>query len=104
MGMQFHKNANIVIYNVPERIVLYVEYLIWDQDIKINSVKLTLREKCPNTELFLVRIFPHSDQIRRDTKNFSEFSPNTGKYGSEKTLYLDNFHTVLLFTELSNAL
>ena len=26
-----------------------------------------LREKCPNTEFFLVRIFPHSDQIRRDT-------------------------------------
>ena len=29
---------------------------------------LALREKCPNTELFLVRIFPHSDWIRRDTK------------------------------------
>ena len=27
-----------------------------------------LREKCPNTELFLVRIFPHSGWIRRDTK------------------------------------
>ena len=27
----------------------------------------TLREKCPNTELFLVRIFLHSDWIRRFT-------------------------------------
>ena len=27
-----------------------------------------LRGKCPNTELFLVRIFPHSGWIRRDTK------------------------------------
>ena len=26
------------------------------------------REKCPNTEFFLVRIFPHSDWIRRDTE------------------------------------
>ena len=25
---------------------------------------------CPNTEFFLVRIFPHSDWIRRDTKYF----------------------------------
>ena len=25
----------------------------------------------------------------------SGFSPNTGKYGPEKTLYLDTFHTVL---------
>ena len=31
------------------------------------QVCCTLREKCPNTEFFLVRIFPHSDWIRRDT-------------------------------------
>ena len=29
----------------------------------------TLREKCPNTEFFLVRIFVHSDWIRRDTES-----------------------------------
>ena len=44
-----------------------------------------LREKCPNTEFFVVRIFPHSDWI---------FSPNAGKYRSEKTPYLDTFHAV----------
>ena len=27
----------------------------------------SLREKCPNTYFFLVRFFPHSDWIRRDT-------------------------------------
>ena len=43
-----------------------------------------LYEMCPNTELFLVRNFPHSDWIRRDTKYISVFSPNAGKYGSEK--------------------
>ena len=31
------------------------------------TVCLTLREKCPNTEFFLVCIFRHSDWIRRDT-------------------------------------
>ena len=55
--------------------------------------KLSLREKCPNTEFFLVCIFPHSDWIRRDTY-LSVFSPNAGKYGLEITPYLDTFHAV----------
>ena len=55
----------------------------------------TLREKCPNTEFFLVCISPHSDWIRRDTKYLSVFSPNVGKYGPEETPYLDTFQTVL---------
>ena len=32
--------------------------------------------------------------IRRDTPYLSVFSPNVGKYGPEKTPYLDTFHTV----------
>ena len=32
-----------------------------------TSFRSTLREKCPNTEFFLVRIFPHSDWIDTDT-------------------------------------
>ena len=48
----------------------------------------TLRQKCPNTEFFLVRIFLYSDLIR------TVFSPNTRKYGPEKTLHLDTFHAV----------
>ena len=49
---------------------------------------------CQNTEFFLVRIFPHSDWIRRDTSYLSAFSPNAVKYGAEKTPYLDTFHAV----------
>ena len=45
---------------------------------KTNATTITLREKCPNTEFFLVRKFLDSDWI---------FSPNPGKYGSEKTPY-----------------
>ena len=44
---------------------------------------------------FLVGIFQHSDWIRRDTEYLSVFTPNTGKYGPEKTPYLDTFHTAL---------
>ena len=50
--------------------------------------------KCPNTELFLVRIFLYSDWIRRFTPQISVFRPNTGKYGPEITPYLDTFHEV----------
>ena len=32
------------------------------------SWRYALGEKCPNTELFLVRIFPHSEWIQRDRK------------------------------------
>ena len=46
---------------------------------------MSLREKYANTKDFLVRIFLYLDWIRR-------FSLNTGKYGPEKTPYLDTFH------------
>ena len=52
---------------------------------QLNSFSffLSLREKCPNTELFLVRIFLY----------FSYF-PNTRKCGPEITPSLDTFHAV----------
>ena len=34
---------------------------------------------------------------------FPVFSPNTGKYGSEKTPYWDTFHTAASSTVLSNS-
>ena len=56
-----------------------------------------MREKRPNAEFFLVRILPHSDRIRRDTEYLFVFSPNAGKYGPEKTPYLDTFHALIVF-------
>ena len=61
---------------------------------KILFSEAPLREKCPNTDFFLVRIFPHSDLIWRDTPYLSVFSPNTGKCGPQKSPYLDTFHAV----------
>ena len=73
-------------------ISLYTLYLFKD-NTRI-PVPQTLREKCQNTELFLVRIFRHSDRIRRDTDYLSVFSPDAGKYRPEITPHLDTFHAV----------
>ena len=43
--------------------------------------------RCKKTSLlgvFLLRIFPHSDWIQRDTSHLSVLSQNAGKYGPEK--------------------
>ena len=48
--------------------------------------KFSLREKCPNMELFLVRIFL--------TQIYSVFNSTTEKYGPEITPHLDTFHAV----------
>ena len=61
----------------------------------LNLISFTLCEKCPNMEFFLVRIFPHSDWIRRDTSYLSVFSPSAEKYRPAKTPYLVTFHAVL---------
>ena len=59
----------------------------------MRNFNYTLREKCPSTEFFLARIFPHSDWIRRDAPYLSVFSPNG--YGPDKTPYLDTFQAVM---------
>ena len=46
-----------------------------------KMIKLSLREKCPNTEFFSGPYIP-------------SFGLNAGKYGPEKTPDLDTFHTV----------
>ena len=53
----------------------------WKHQDNINNKDTdTLGEKCPNTEFFLSVFF----RIR----------VNTGKYGPEKTRYLDTFYAV----------
>ena len=58
---------------------------------------ISLCEKCPDTEFFLVHIFQYLDWIRRFTKQIYVFSADTGKYGPEETPYLDTFHAVHSF-------
>ena len=60
-----------------------------------DSLYRPLHEKCPNTELLFSRILTEYGEI---------LSPNAGKYGPEKTSYLDTFHEVkLLFEFFSHA-
>ena len=63
--------------------------ILWFSDVFRLYKKATLEFNA------LVRIFPHSDWIRRDTEYLSAFSPNAGKYGPGKTSYLDTFHAVI---------
>ena len=56
------------------------------------SEKHSLREKCPNTELVLVRIFVFISYFQIF---WSAFGLNTGKYGPELTPYLGTFHAVI---------
>ena len=68
--------------------------IFWD-NLKFSKLKnqkfsedltFSLRERCPNTEFFSGPYFP-------------AFTPNTWKYGPEKTPYLDTFHTVFFATK-----
>ena len=68
-------------------------FKVYSRDISRNDNSSTAW-KCSNMEFFLVRIFPHLDWIRWDTLYLSIFSPNAGKCGPEKTLYLYTFHVV----------
>ena len=52
--------------------------------------------KCVQIRSFSGPYFPAFGLNRRDTSHLSVFSPNAGKYGQEKTPYLDTFHAVLL--------
>ena len=45
--------------------------------------RISLREMCLYSELFCIRIFLHSDWIRKDTPYLSLFNPNAGIYGTE---------------------
>ena len=64
-----------------------------------NSFDYTLREKCPNTEFFLLRIFLYSDWIPKFTVNLS-IQSEKGKYEPEKTRYLDPFHAVTISNQM----
>ena len=51
---RLHKRALTIVYD--DNVSTFDQLLAMDK-----SFCIPLREKCPNTEFFLVRIFPHSD-------------------------------------------
>ena len=66
--------------------------------------KLKTCEEQPNNkrEYSMVRIF--LDWIWRDIPYLFVFSPNVGKYGPEKTQYLDTFHAVNILSKTKKFL
>ena len=70
----------------------------------------SLREKCPNSEFFLVRIFLHSDWIRRDTPHLDtfhalilNFEPRVILFFSWNLAYLSLDAVVLQFLKNSSS-
>ena len=81
-----HFSNTVFFLNVLSHLLIFLE-----------AGAISLRETCPNTEFFLIRIFPHLEWVRGDTPYLSVFSQNAGKYWPEKTPYLDTFHAVFSF-------
>ena len=96
-GILWCEFSKVLLSKISENFLQAITAISFVQEVatlpKMNILE-SLREKCANTEFFLARIFPHSDWIQRDTPYLSIFSPNVGKYGPEKTPYLDTFHAV----------
>ena len=72
--------------------MLAVVIYFYEAHVLKSWLYLPLCEMCPNTESFLVRIFPHLDWIRSGTKYLSVFSSNAGKYGPGKNSFFGHFH------------
>ena len=60
----------------------------------IGRKKLSLHNKCPYLEVFLVRTFPYSDWIQRFTLYICVFSLIVGQHGPEKNPNLNTSHAV----------
>ena len=64
-------------------------FILFTTSIEITAWNVSkYRYKCVQI-VFLVRVFPHLDWIRRD-----QIQPNAGKYEPEKTPYLDTFQAM----------
>ena len=57
-----------------------------------NFNKFSTGKKLSAFRVFLIRIFPHLDRMRRNLSYLTVFSPNAGKYGPEK-LWIRTFFT-----------
>ena len=56
--------------NLHKKLLGNKVHQIWSRYLDfINSFPVALREKCPNTELFLVRIFQYSVRIQENTNH-----------------------------------
>ena len=87
----FNKVANLKACNSIKNIFFNRTPPVAASERILRKKYSTLREKCRNTEFFLVRIF-----LYRENTKYGVFSgpyfPVPGNYGPEKVPYLDTFH------------
>ena len=74
----FHRNTDFSRILVFKRTEKYFFFLKKKKFISNTAWKVSV------FGIFLVRIFPHLDWIRRDAVYLPVFSPNAGKYGPEE--------------------
>ena len=63
--------------------------------------RFPLCEKCPNKELFLVRVFEYRKIRNRNNSVFGNFSRSAGDFDLELRLYVSFLSFLELFKELS---
>ena len=74
----------------------HIEFCFSYHDFCLSYLEFSLREKCPNTEFFLVRIFPYSDWIRGDS--ISPYSVRIHENTYQKKLRIWTLYTQCLFS------
>ena len=67
-------------------------------ELKLFLFCSSLREKCPNTEFFLVRIFPDSDEYGEIV--FLRIKPGCGKIRTRKKLRISTLFAQCLFSAM----
>ena len=68
MVIWWSSHSYTMYYIILNSIILYALYYIMLYYITYYIILYSLREKCPNTEYFLVRIFPYSDWIQSECR------------------------------------
>ena len=66
------------------------------EHLRKTALKDNTAWKVPVFGVLLVRIFPHSNWMRRDTQYLSVLSPKSGKYGPENSEYEHFSRSVML--------
>ena len=83
--------------------ITYNDKQSWFSELLEKDCSVSIRMR--NVQYLTTEMFPVSRNIHCVKMSkygvfsgpyFPAFSPNVGKYGPEKTLYLDTFHTVIL--------
>ena len=80
---------------------VYTHWILWKRTCEFTRIIYSMNNKLTAWKVsalgvFVVRIFPHADWIRRDIPHLPVFGLNAGKYGPEE-LQIQTLHIVTGF-------